>query len=123
MHCPVRRGRPPGSSGAPHPGRPAHHAQQFREQRRLIGLRIDIETRSRVPIKYGSYCYAECPDFAALVIAYSKIYRYPGGAEKIRPPRTLDLTELDPATGAPIRTIIKTTDPEKYDIRVRDYIV
>ena len=41
----------------------------------------------------------------------------------LSPPRTLDLTEVDPATGAPVRTIIKTTDPEKYGIRVRDYIV
>jgi HD-GYP domain-containing protein (c-di-GMP phosphodiesterase class II) len=41
----------------------------------------------------------------------------------MNPPRTLDLTEVDPATGAPVRTIIKTTDPEKYGIRVRDYIV
>ena len=38
------------------------------------------------------------------------------------PPRTLDLTETDPATGAPLRTIIKTTDPEKYGINVRDYV-
>jgi HD-GYP domain-containing protein (c-di-GMP phosphodiesterase class II) len=40
----------------------------------------------------------------------------------LSPPRTLDLTDVDPATGAPVRTIIKTTDPEKYGIRVRDYI-
>jgi HD-GYP domain-containing protein (c-di-GMP phosphodiesterase class II) len=39
----------------------------------------------------------------------------------VDPPRTLDLTELDPATGAPVRTIIKTTDPEMYGIDVRDY--
>jgi HD-GYP domain-containing protein (c-di-GMP phosphodiesterase class II) len=39
----------------------------------------------------------------------------------VDPPRTLDLTDLDPATGAPVRTIIKTTDPEKYGIDVRDY--
>ena len=41
----------------------------------------------------------------------------------VDPPRLLDLTELDPATGEPVRTIIKTTDPEKYGIRVRDYVV
>lgn len=39
----------------------------------------------------------------------------------VEPARTLDLTEVDPATGAPIRTIIKTTDPEQYGINVRDY--
>jgi HD-GYP domain-containing protein (c-di-GMP phosphodiesterase class II) len=38
-------------------------------------------------------------------------------------PRTLDLTEIDIATGRPLRTIIKTTDPEKYGINVRDYFV
>ena len=38
-------------------------------------------------------------------------------------PRTLDLTEVDPATGQPVRTIIKTTDPERYGIHVRDHIV
>ena len=38
-------------------------------------------------------------------------------------PRLLDLTERDPATGEPLRSIIKTTDPEKYGIHVRDYFV
>jgi hypothetical protein len=41
----------------------------------------------------------------------------------LTPPRTLDLTETDQATGAPVRTIIKTTDPDRYGIDVRDYIV
>lgn len=35
--------------------------------------------------------------------------------------RTVDLTEIDPATGQPLRRIIKTTDPEKYGIDVRNY--
>lgn len=38
-------------------------------------------------------------------------------------PEVVDLTEVDPATGAPLRTIIKTTDPEKYGIRVGDYFL
>jgi HD-GYP domain-containing protein (c-di-GMP phosphodiesterase class II) len=38
-------------------------------------------------------------------------------------PRTLDLSDVDPETGRPVHTIIKTTDPEKYGIRVRDYFV
>jgi HD-GYP domain-containing protein (c-di-GMP phosphodiesterase class II) len=38
-------------------------------------------------------------------------------------PRTLDLTEIDPATGEPVHSIIKTTDPEKYGINVKDYFV
>ncbi len=41
----------------------------------------------------------------------------------VLPPRTIDLTETDPATGAPVRTIVKTTDPERYGIDVRNYIV
>lgn len=35
---------------------------------------------------------------------------------------TLDLSVDDPATGGPARAIIKTTDPQKYGIRVSDYL-
>jgi HD-GYP domain-containing protein (c-di-GMP phosphodiesterase class II) len=38
-------------------------------------------------------------------------------------PITLDLSEIDPETGAPVRSIIKTTDAEKYGIKVADYLV
>jgi HD-GYP domain-containing protein (c-di-GMP phosphodiesterase class II) len=38
-------------------------------------------------------------------------------------PVSLDLAENDPATGAPVRQIIKTTDPQKYGIRVSDYLI
>jgi HD-GYP domain-containing protein (c-di-GMP phosphodiesterase class II) len=41
----------------------------------------------------------------------------------VSPPRTLDLSEIDPETGQQRRTIIKTTDPEKYGINVKDYFV
>lgn len=37
-------------------------------------------------------------------------------------PVTLDLSADDPATGGPARAIIKTTDPQKYGIRVSDYL-
>jgi len=37
-------------------------------------------------------------------------------------PIPVDLSEEDPATGAPRRTIIKTVNPERYAIRVSDYI-
>lgn len=37
-------------------------------------------------------------------------------------PVTIDLSELDAATGAPRRAIIKTVNPEKYGVRVSDYI-
>jgi HD-GYP domain-containing protein (c-di-GMP phosphodiesterase class II) len=35
---------------------------------------------------------------------------------------TLDLAADDPSTGGAARTIIKTTDPQKYGIRVSDYL-
>jgi HD-GYP domain-containing protein (c-di-GMP phosphodiesterase class II) len=38
-------------------------------------------------------------------------------------PTTIDLAETDPATGAPKHQIIKTTDPQKYGIRVSDYLI
>lgn len=38
-------------------------------------------------------------------------------------PKTIDLAEPDPATGAPRHQIIKTTDPQKYGIRVSDYLI
>jgi HD-GYP domain-containing protein (c-di-GMP phosphodiesterase class II) len=39
------------------------------------------------------------------------------------PPLTVDLAEPAPAGGEPQRTIIKTTDPEKYGIDVSDYFL
>ena len=38
-------------------------------------------------------------------------------------PRTIDLAEADPDTGQPRHQIIKTTDPQKYGIRVSDYLI
>ena len=38
-------------------------------------------------------------------------------------PVTLDLARNDPATGQPLHHIIKTTDPQKYGIRVSDYLI
>jgi HD-GYP domain-containing protein (c-di-GMP phosphodiesterase class II) len=38
-------------------------------------------------------------------------------------PQNTDLAEVDPATGRQRRTIIKTTQPEKYGIRISDYFV
>ena len=37
-------------------------------------------------------------------------------------PLTVDLSRADPATGQ-IRKIIKTTDPQRYGIRVSDYLL
>ncbi len=39
------------------------------------------------------------------------------------PAPLLDLTQVNPATGEPLRSIIKTTDPERYGIHVGDYFV
>jgi HD-GYP domain-containing protein (c-di-GMP phosphodiesterase class II) len=38
-------------------------------------------------------------------------------------PQTVDLSNVDPSTGAPARTIVKTTDPQKYGIDVSDYLI
>jgi DNA polymerase len=57
---------------------------------RLIGVRIDIETRSRTDIKFGAYRYCEDPDFAALHIAYAPIRQFAGGATALGKPRLLD---------------------------------
>ncbi len=38
-------------------------------------------------------------------------------------PFTVDLSEIDPATGNARRAIIKTTDPDKYGIRIAEYFV
>ena len=38
-------------------------------------------------------------------------------------PVTIDLAETDPATGSLRRTILKTSDPDRYGIKVSDYFV
>lgn len=60
---------------------------------KLVGLRIDIETRSRVDLKRsGVYPYVECPDFKVLIICYSPIRRYPDGTTKLGSVRALSWT-------------------------------
>jgi putative nucleotidyltransferase with HDIG domain len=39
----------------------------------------------------------------------------------VSPSRTLDLSQVDPETGAPLRTVVKATDPERYGINIKDY--
>jgi DNA polymerase len=63
---------------------------------RTIGIRIDIESKSRTDIKYGVYRYTEDPEFGVLVIAYSPMRRHPGGAIRLGPPRLVDLANPDP---------------------------
>ena len=38
-------------------------------------------------------------------------------------PVTVDLGEMDPGTARPLRTILKTTDPDRYGIKVSDYFI
>jgi HD-GYP domain-containing protein (c-di-GMP phosphodiesterase class II) len=38
-------------------------------------------------------------------------------------PVTLDLAKVEPTTGRPLRSIVKTTEPQKYGIRVADYLI
>ena len=38
-------------------------------------------------------------------------------------PLTLDLSERDPASGLPVRTIIKTVEAERYGVQVSDYLL
>ncbi len=42
---------------------------------------------------------------------------------KLPQPPLVDLSETHLATGRPARTIVKTTDPDKYRIKVSDYVV
>jgi len=38
-------------------------------------------------------------------------------------PKTLDLSVTDPASGQPVHSVIKTTDPERYGVKVSDYLL
>lgn len=69
-----------------------------RAKSKLIGVRIDLETKSRVDIKFGAYRYTEDPDFEILVCAYAPIRQFAGGAVRMGKPRLLDLydqTDVD----------------------------
>jgi DNA polymerase bacteriophage-type len=60
---------------------------------KVIGVRLDIETKSATDIKAGSYRYSEDPEFGVVLLAYSPIRQYPGGATKLGHPRLLDLSD------------------------------
>lgn len=62
---------------------------------RTLGIRIDIETRSSVPIKYGAYRYCESPDFEVLTICFTPIRRHEGGAIKLGAIRALGTDTRD----------------------------
>lgn len=62
---------------------------------RLVGVRIDNETKSSTDIKAGAYRYSEDPDFAILITSYCPIREYAGGARKLGAIRRLDLSNPD----------------------------
>lgn len=66
---------------------------------RPIGMRIDIETRSGTDIKHGVYRYTEDPDFRVLIVSYSTIREYPGGATKLAPVKRVNLADTAACSG------------------------
>lgn len=75
---------------------------------RVIGARIDIETRSSVDIKsHGVYRYTESPDFAVLIICFTPIRQYNDGSIRLGRVRSVDLD--DPASVAQFKRLI--TEP------------
>jgi HD-GYP domain-containing protein (c-di-GMP phosphodiesterase class II) len=48
---------------------------------------------------------------------------FDGMGQRLEKPLSVDLAELDPETGRPRRTIVKSTDPERYGLNVGDYFV
>lgn len=56
----------------------------------LVGIRIDIETKSGADIKHGVYRYTEDPDFEVLIISYAPLHEQEDGTVKMGAPRLLD---------------------------------
>lgn len=65
---------------------------------------------------------ARNPDASRLHQPIVKIISDATGAMRAQPV-VADLSEVDPETGKPRRTIIKTTDAERYGLRVSDYFL
>jgi DNA polymerase len=61
----------------------------------FVGVRIDIESRSRTGVDKGAYVYAEDPDFAVLIISYAPLRQLEDGSIKRGRPRRLDLNDPD----------------------------
>jgi DNA polymerase len=79
---------------------------------RTIGMRIDIESRSRTDISAGAYRYCEDPDFRVLVIAYSPMRQHPGGKVTLGAARLLDM--LDPFSTGPFIRKLKDRGFQKH---------
>jgi DNA polymerase len=84
-----------------------------RSQPRLVGVRIDIETRSRTDIKFGAYRYCEDPDFEVLHIAYSPIREFSGGARALGKARLLDFGPMGEDTTS-FRKLLNDPTKEKH---------
>jgi HD-GYP domain-containing protein (c-di-GMP phosphodiesterase class II) len=65
---------------------------------------------------------ARNPDAAAIHQPIVKIVA-DGYGSMLAQPLDADLAEIDPATGKPRRSVVKTTSPEKHGIRISDYFV
>lgn len=79
---------------------------------RVVGFRIDIETRSATDIKAGVYRYTEDPDFRVLIISYTPIRQFPGGARRLAAVRRLD--QSDPAAVAQFKRLLLDPRFEKH---------
>ncbi len=79
----------------------------------------------------GTVCILDTGELAVVVAAnpnpeephrpLARIVSNTRGTRLAEPP-LVDLSQLDPATGRPARTIVKTTDADKYGITVSDYV-
>ena len=65
---------------------------------------------------------ARNPDPTKLHQPIAKVISDPWGS-MLSAPITVDLSDADPVNGVARRTIIKTTDPDRYNIRIADYFV
>lgn len=77
----------------------------------LVGIRIDLETRSGAPIKSGVYRYTEDPDFEILLTAVSTVRRHPKGRTQVGPPRLLGEGVISEAV---FRKILQDPSYEKH---------
>lgn len=58
---------------------------------KMIGLRIDLETKSGEDIKHGAYRYCEDPNFEVLIAGYAPLRQFPDGSVKLGAVRSLNL--------------------------------
>jgi hypothetical protein len=62
------------------------------------------------------------PDPAKVHQPVVRIISDPSGS-MLASPIEVDLSEVDPVTDRPKRTVVKTTDPDRYGIRISDYFI